>query len=360
MQETVLGMRVATRKARIPMNGERMNPRSPLIPAGAAVTALTLTALTGCAEGVNGADDNFPEGGDLTLIAAGASGGGLDIQSRMVEQAMLDNEDLSPVDPQVENVSGGGGNPARSAVLNRPSDGRTVVVESNRVFLNYLTGTADISEEEFTPIAKLTTEPVVWAVPADSDWESAEDVLDEVQQDPEAVSFGIGTKPSDDQFNVVRPAEEAGVDNPDALNVVVFEEGGDLTANLVGGHVEVASTGYSEVAEQVDAGEIRVLASSAAPDEDVPAELEDVPTWHDLGLDYTVDHWRGVFGPDDMPQETVDWWVETLEGAAQSDTWQELSNQYALTPDFEGPDEFSETIASQRAEAEQILGHDEH
>ncbi|QVQ53726.1 tripartite tricarboxylate transporter substrate binding protein [Spiractinospora alimapuensis] len=327
--------------------------------AGATVSAFALTGLTACSEGVGGADSDFPAGGDLTLIAAGESGGGLDIQARMVEQSLMDEEDLSPVTPRIENIGGGGGNPARTAVLNRPNDGRSVVVESNRVFLSHLTGTTDMDEESFTAIAKLTTEYLVWAVPADSEWESAEDVLDELAEEPGSVSFGVGTLPSNDQFNIVRPAEEAGVEDPDDLNIVVFEEGGDLTANLVGGHVDIASTGYSEVADQVEAGEVRLLALSASADETVPDELADIPTWNDMELDYSVDHWRGVFGPADMPEDTLDWWVETLESVTQTDKWDELVTQYELTTDFEGPDEFAETIATQRAEAEAVLDGDE-
>lgn len=322
----------------------------------ALVGATSLVLAAGCAGGVGGSGgaDGFPEGGDLTLIAAGDPGGGLDIQSRMVEETFQE-EDLSPVTMNVENIGGGGGNPARSTLLKRPNDGRTLVAESNRVFLNRLMGTTDMGVSDFTPVAKLTTEYLVWAVPSGSKWQSARQILDAVQKDPKAVSFGVGTVPSDDQFNVLRPAEEAGVGNPNALNVVVFEEGGDLTTNLVGGNVDVASTGFSEVVEQVEDGNARVLAVSAPEDADVPAPLEDVPTWQELGIDYTVDHWRGVFGPADMPQQARQWWVDTLREASKSQTWQDLAQKHRLTPDFEEPEEFRETIEQQRSEAKRII-----
>lgn len=321
---------------------------------GAGIAGVTLLGVAGCSGG-SGSSENFPEGGNLTLIAAGDPGGGLDLQARMVEETFQENGDLSPVRLGIENIGGGGGNPARSAVLNRPNDGRTLVAESNRVFLNNLTGTTDMTVQDFTPVANLTTEYIIWAVPADSRWESAEQVLNAVQEDPTAVSFGVGTTPSDDQFNILRPAEEAGVEDTSALNIVVFEEGGDLTTNLVGGNVDVASTGFSEVADQVEDGELRVLAVSAPEDAEVPQSIQDVPTWESLGLDYNVDHWRGVFGPADMPEQALNWWVDTLREATNTQTWQDLLDRYRLTGNFQPPEEFRQTIQQQRSEAQRVI-----
>jgi putative tricarboxylic transport membrane protein len=320
----------------------------------AAVAAGLALGMTACgAEDTVEGGEGFPSQ-DLTVIAAGGPGGGLDTLSRMTKQA-LEQENLIEVGLDIENMGGGGGNPARAALLERPDDGHTVVAESNRIFLNPLVGTTDMTVDDFQPLAKMTVEYLVWAVNADSKWESAQQVLEAIKENPSSVSFGVGTIPSDDQFNVLRPAEMAGVANIGQLNVVVFEEGGDLTSNLVGGNVDVASTGLSEVLEQVEAGELRLLAISAPPDAEMPEELADVPTWQELGINFELDHWRGFFGPANMPEETVEWWADTLEQATETETWQELVEKYELTTDFEGPEEFAETIKAQRTQAEELV-----
>lgn len=322
---------------------------------GAVVAAIAMVAAACATEPSqqDAGDGGFPNQ-DVTVIAAGDPGGGLDLFSRMSEQT-LKQEDLIDVGMDIENMGGGGGNPARAALLERPADGHTLVAESNRVFLNPLTGTTDMKVGDFQPIAKMSVEYLVWAVNADSKWNSAKQVLDAVKSDPGAVSFGVGTVPSDDQFNVLRPAQEAGVSDVSDLNVVVFQEGGDLTSNVVGGNVDVASTGYSEVVDQVEAGKLKVLAISAPKNAQLPDALDDVPTWHELGIDFELDHWRGYFGPADMPQDAVEWWSNRLRQATQTQTWKKQAEKYQLTTDFEGPEAFAETIEAQEQQARELI-----
>lgn len=319
---------------------------------GGVLVGASVLGLTGCGGGSGSQGGGEFPSGDLTFIAAGSPGGGLDTQARMVEQT-IQEEDLIQVGLNIENMGGGGGNPARASLLERPNNGRTLVVESNRVFLSPLTGTTEMTVQDFTPVAKLTTEYLIWATRADSQWESAEQVLDAVQEDPESVTFGVGTVPSDDQFNILRACQEAGVNDITQVNITAFESGGDLATNLLGGNVDVISTGLSEIIEQVEEGEARLLAISAP--ESQPGAAEGVPTWNELGFDFSLDHWRGVFGPADMPDEAVQWWADTLQQATETETWSDLAQQYRLTSDFEGPDQFSETIEAQRTQAQELI-----
>src|SRR5699024_2901006 len=196
----------------------------------------------------------------VTAIAAGSPGGGLDLTTRITKDGLEDAD----VDTfmSIENMGGGGGNPARAAVLQRENDGTTVVVESNRVLLSNITGTTDMSIDDFTPNAQLTTDYEVWMVKAGSEYDSAEQVLEQLDEDPGSVDFGIGTVPSDDQLNVLRPANEYGVDDLSALNLVAFSDGGDLNNELLGGRVDVASTGMSEAVELVESGDVEIIAVS--------------------------------------------------------------------------------------------------
>ena len=292
---------------------------------------------------------NFPER-DLTLIAASDPGGGLDLASRAVKEA-LDAENLLDVSIQVETIGGGGGNPARAALLSRPADGYTVVAETNRVFLNPLIGTTDIQSDRFVPIAKLMTEYLVWVVRADSEFKDAGEILDALKQDPTSVSFGVATVPSDDQFNILRPIQAAGVDVTQ-VSVTTFSGGGDLLTNLLGGRVDVISTGVGELGG-IEGTEVRIVSVSAP--EPQGGALEGVPTWRELGIDFELDHWRGIFGPADMPKEAVEWWASTLEEMSKTKTWLDRLAQNGWTPDFEPPDVFATTVSTQEESAREII-----
>lgn len=289
---------------------------------------------------------NFPQD-DLTIIAAGSAGGGLDTAGRMLQKGLRDaGVDVSV---NVEDNGGGGGNPARAEVLKRPNDGRTVVAESNRVFLNPLLGTTDMTLDDFQPIAAMTSDYEVWAVKADSKYKTAKQVLQAVKADPHSVSFGVGTIPSDDQFNILLAAKHFGVSDLKAVNIVAFRSGGDLNTELLGGHVEVVSTGLSEAGELAKAGKIRLLSvSSPKP---LGGDAKDVPTWNQLGLDFSLPHWRGVFGPAGMPKTALDWWVKEIRKATQTQAWKDQTEKLGLQTMFQGPEEFlDKTIEPQRKE----------
>ena len=57
--------------------------------------------------------------------------------------------------------------------------------------------------------------------------------------------------------------QEAGLD-PVAMSYVPFDGGGPTMAALLSGEVQAVSTGFSEIVELVNAGEIRVIGVTSA------------------------------------------------------------------------------------------------
>lgn len=289
----------------------------------------------------------------VTAIAAGSPGGGLDLTARITKDGLEAAGVESFV--SIENMGGGGGNPARAAVLQRENDGTTVVFESNRVLLSNITGTTDMSIDDFTPIAQLTTDYEVWMVKTGSRFDSAKSVLDQLKRDPASVTFGIGTVPSDDQLNVLRPASDYGVENLNSLKMIAFSDGGDLNNELLGGRIDVASTGISEAVELVESGDVEIIAVSA-PETISSGPGAGVPTWQDLGMDITINHWRGVFGPAGMPEEAVAWWREALEASVASDEFTSQAEALGINPAYMAGDEWLETvIRPEEAESREVL-----
>ena len=317
----------------------------------AAVIGTSMLFLTACSSGQEGgSSQGFPER-DVNVIAASAPGGSLDSVARIVQESSNEH-DLLDVGMSIENQGAGGGNVARTEILNRPNDGYSVVFETNRIFLNPLTGTTELDVEDFTPIANMVTDYMVWAVRADSEWESASEILEAISKDPKSVTFGIGTAPSDDQFHVLAPVAESGQADPTELSITTFDGGSDLKASLLGGNVEVASTSFSELVAEADSGDIRFLVTSASEPQE--GALEGVPTWQEEGIDYSLDKWLGVFGPADMPEEALSWWQEYLEEVTNSDAWAEQMETRQLNSDFVAGEEFEEMVYSQREDAEAL------
>ncbi|MBX9903053.1 MAG: tripartite tricarboxylate transporter substrate binding protein [Burkholderiales bacterium] len=253
----------------------------------------------------------------IEMIAAGSAGGGLDLTARAMETALREAK-LFPETFVIKNVGGAGGNVARAQVHQKKGDGHVLYVESNRIYVNRIVGTTPLTHNDVTPIGRLITEYVAWVVRADSPYKSPKDILDLLKKNPEAVTFGVGTVPSNDQMNILRPVMASGID-PKKIKVVSFKSGGDLMIQLLGGHVPVISTGLSEAIEQVKAGKARVIAVSAP--NALPGDLAKVPTWRSLGIDVSILHWRGVFAPPGISKEVIAYWDKALGQMAKSEAW---------------------------------------
>lgn len=260
----------------------------------------------------------------IEMVAAGNAGGGLDLTARALETALREAK-LFPETFAIKNVGGAGGNLARAQVHQKKGDPYVLYLESNRIYVNRIVGTTPLTHNDVTPLGRLITEYVAWVVRADSPYQSAKEILDKLKQNPESVVFGVGTTPSNDQMNILRPAMAYGID-PKKIKIVSFRSGGDLTIQLLGGHIPVISTGLSEAIEQVKTGKARVIAVSAP--KPLPGDLAKVPTWRSLGLDVEILHWRGVFAPPGISRDVIAYWDKTLGQLVKTDAWKKQLEQH--------------------------------
>jgi putative tricarboxylic transport membrane protein len=291
-----------------------------------------------CAAAVTAQAAAFPER-PVLMVVAGNPGGGLDLTGRALELAMLETR-LLPTGFVLKHMGGAGGNLAKTYVHQRSGDPYTLYVESNRVYVNKLVGTTPLDHRDLTPIARLTTEYLVWVVRADSPFKSAKDVLDKLKANPASIVFGVGTVPSNDQMNILRPALAYGVD-PKQVKIVIFKSGGDLMIQLLGGHVPVISTGLSEAIEQVKAGRVRVLTvSSPKP---LP-ELSGVQTWRSMGINLEILHWRGLFAPPKTPASVVKYWDQSLSKLVKTDAWKKMLDKHGWFDAYAGSAQFSKDL----------------
>jgi putative tricarboxylic transport membrane protein len=280
----------------------------------------------------------FPDR-NVLMVVAGNPGGGLDLFGRALERTMLETR-LLPTGFVLKHMGGAGGNLAKSYVHQRSGDQHTLYVESNRIYVNKLVGTTQLDHHDLTPIARMITEYLVWVVRADSPFKSPKDVLDKLKASPSSVVFGVGTVPSNDQMNILRPALAYGVD-PKQVKIVIFKSGGDLMIQLLGGHVPVISTGLSEAIEQVKAGRVRVLSvSSPQPLE----ELARVPTWRSMGIGVEILHWRGLFAPPGVPAGTIKYWDQTLAKMVQTTSWKNALDKFGWYNAYAGSAQFRKDL----------------
>jgi putative tricarboxylic transport membrane protein len=287
----------------------------------------------------------------VEMVVAGSAGGGLDTVGRALDGALRETK-LFNQNFVIKNTGGAGGNIAKSYIHQKKGDPYYIYVESNRIYVNRIVGTTQLTHQDVTPLGRLITEYLVWVVRADSEFKSAKDVLAKLKADPGSVVFGVGTVPSNDQMNILRPALASGID-PKKIKIVPFKSGGDLMIQLLGGHVPVISTGLSEAVEQVKAGKARLLANSAAAP--LAGEHSMIPTWRSMGIDVSILHWRGLFAPPGIPAEAVKYWDATLAKMVKTPAWQEVLDKYGWFDAYADSAQFRKDLDQEFKVASELL-----
>jgi tripartite-type tricarboxylate transporter receptor subunit TctC len=199
--------------------------------------------------------------------------------------------------------------------------------------------------EDFTPLARLTTEWIVLAVRSDSPYKTGKDFLEALKGDPAKHSVGIGSGlASSDHVSFLRAAKAAGADAR-RVRIVVYPSGGDQMAAILGGHVDAVSTGLSEAAEQAKAGKLRMIAiTSPERAKDAP----DVPTWKEMGIEGTWYHWRGIMGPGKLEPPHVEAWDRMLGQLVKSAAWKEELEKRGWTDAYLDSKAFTKYLQEER------------
>lgn len=263
-------------------------------------------------------------GKPVDLVIAGNAGGGLDLVGRELEATLRESK-LHTEPLVIKNVGGGGGNVAKNLVHQKKGDAHTLYLESNRVFVNRIVGTTNLNYTDVTPVARVMTEYLVWAVRADSPYRSAKDILEKAKADPQSVVFAVGTVPGNDQMNILRAAMAYGLDAK-RTRVLAFKSSRDAITQVLGGHAPVVSSGLSELLEQAKAGKMRLVAISSP--QPLGGDLANVPTWRSMGVDISILHWRGLFGPPGMPAEAVKYWESTVGKLMKTEAWRKAQERH--------------------------------
>ncbi|MDK1476793.1 tripartite tricarboxylate transporter substrate binding protein [Streptomyces sp. 549] len=318
----------------------------------AAVTAASaMLLLTSCGEDTAAAGGDWKPSKPVEYIAPAATGGGWDTLAR-TSSRVLDESGLVDRPMRVVNKPGAGGAIGWSYVAKFPKDPHRLFVTSPPVLLVPLAGESDQTYRDFTPIARLNSEPLAYVVKSGSPYKTFEDVAAKVKSSPKALAFAGGSGPGSlDHVGLAGAVQAAGAD-ASKLKYVPFDGGGEALTSLLGGHADVAVAGASEVRGLARSGDIRVLAVSSAERSSI---LPDAPTLTESGIDYEFDIWRGVMAPKGLTDGQVAYWEKTFADMLKEDGWKAESKKLGWTDAYLGSKEFGEFLDEQNEEFTEIL-----
>ncbi|MDT0278065.1 Bug family tripartite tricarboxylate transporter substrate binding protein [Blastococcus goldschmidtiae] len=323
--------------------------RSRLRSAGVAAVAAVAVVATGCSDG--GGSGGGSGGADrinrLAVMAPADPGGGWDQTARAMAEALEEEELVGST--RVTNVGGAGGTVGLAELANERSEDFLMVM--GLVMVGAIeTNQSQATLDDVTPLARLTTEDEVIVVPADSPFQTVDDLVEAVRSEGRGVAIAGGSAGGTDHIAAGLLFQAADLPIED-LNYVAFSGGGESLAALLGNQVDAGISGVGEYAQQIEAGELRALAVTGSE----PVEGVDAPTLTEAGYDVELTNWRGVVAPPNISDEARERLLGLVAEMQESQAWQDLVEERGWSDAYLAGDEFETFLAEERQRVRGVL-----
>ncbi|MFC6355223.1 Bug family tripartite tricarboxylate transporter substrate binding protein [Luethyella okanaganae] len=320
---------------------------------GTAVVATALAvALSACGV-TNAAGTAASDVGpikSLQVMVPNTPGGGYDVTGRSAVKVM--DELGITVDTEVTNLPGAGGTVGLARTITESGNGNFLMVMGLGVVGAAYTNETDARIADTTPIARLVEEAGAIFVPANSPYATLDDLVTAWKANPAGFAIGGGSSPGGpDHLLPMQFADAVGI-QASTVNYVAYDGGGELLPAVLGGQLQAAFSGYSEFLEQVESGDLRVLAVSGA--ERVPV-LPDIPTLTEEGVDLVFTNWRGLVAPPEITDAQKTALIDALSAMHESDEWAVVLKANGWTDAFVTGDDFASFLTEQDKRVETVL-----
>lgn len=248
---------------------------------------------------------------NMTLIAPAAAGGGWDTFQREQQQAMRVNKIVNNI--QVVNIPGAGGTIALGKLTTMTAPNTLMVGGTGHIAAQIQFDTP-AKIQDVTPIARVVEEFDIITVPADSPYNTMDELIEGWKADPAGVSWTGGG--SFDQLVATEIALSAGID-PKQMTFIPSDGGGEAIQALLNGTAKASTGGYADMYPQVEAGRLKVLGIAA--EERLPGS--DIPTLVEQGYDVTLTNWRALFAPPGLSDEQIAELQEIVAESVDTPEW---------------------------------------
>jgi tripartite-type tricarboxylate transporter receptor subunit TctC len=286
----------------------------------------------------------FPER-SITIIVPWGAGGGTDAVARVLAN---EAEEFTDVSINVENRTGGGGAVGHGQGARANPDGYTVTLTTVELVIQPHIEDVNYSYQDFRPIMQVNLDPAAVTVQADAEWNNVGELIAEAKENPnELLASGTAT---------------GGIWHL-ALLALESETGAEFTwipsqgmapavTDLMGGHVDLVTGSPGEVASQVEAGDLKMLAVMS---EERVSGFPEVPTLKEEGIDVSIGTWRGLQVPAETPDEVVEKLHDIFYKAFQSDGFKNKMNDLGLGIKYRGPEEYAKFIEENNEKFKELV-----
>ncbi|MBY6414329.1 tripartite tricarboxylate transporter substrate binding protein [Rhodococcus sp. BP-252] len=319
-----------------------------LIAGSGAAAAILIGTFTGCADrsGGGSSDDDFPSG-NITLLTPTAAGGATDLTARTLGKQMEADLGVSVI---VENRPGGAGSIGMQYLADQDANGYTIGVLPVEVSLLGHQGYS-IDPAAYDFLGQVNSQPGTIAVPANSPFQTLDDLLAAAKAEPGSVTVSNAGPGSIWEAGALELGRVADVQ----FTGVPFDGGAPAVTAAVGSQVDAVVAGIGETAPAHADGRLRVLA--VFTEEPAPG-LPGVPTAQEQGLDVVIGSWAVIAAPTGLPDSVATRLEEAVESASATDEYIDLIESGGNLPLYRSADETTTFVGTESDRFEQLAAQE--
>ena len=281
----------------------------------------------------------------VLLVVPYAAGSDADLAARNL--AVHASRHLGGQTVVVMNQPGASGAIGTLNVRNATPDGYRLLLSriASQVILPAVDTKTPYQPNDFTMLSVLEVNPYVCAAKGDAPYASMRELIAAIRKNPGKLNFatvGEGTLQNFGPqylFSLVGLPKDAAVGIP-------YKGSGELTAALVGGHVQFACSNLGALLGQFRAGTLRPLMTTTR---EPLKELPDVPTARALGWPEMerLAAWSALAGPPKLPRDVVSRWSDVLAKLAHDPAWLAGNEKLGGIPAVRTPAETDKFVREQ-------------
>ena len=246
---------------------------------------------------------------DISFIVGFDAGGTADIPARIVAKYMSKYAGVNVV---VSNITGSGGQVAAEQVKAMEPDGYTLLHVPVGYYLQAALGNADFTYEDFTPVTMWCDSWVALVVNADSPYETYEDFIVAVKENPDTIRMGTvsGTLPQ---------LAALAIQEKEQISFKMVDIGVDTKATeLMSNRIDAYIDGVGNLSQYVESGDFRLLMAFSKEGTVIPS-FEDLPSAASLGysdFDYLLQSF-GMWMPKGTDEAVVQYYADLVKQCSE-------------------------------------------
>ncbi|MEC8896125.1 MAG: tripartite tricarboxylate transporter substrate-binding protein [Planctomycetota bacterium] len=308
------------------------------------LTIIAASLLTwGCDRG--GAYPNRP----VTIICPWSAGGGTDGLSR--QMAIFLEQKLGPRF-NVINETGGEGVTGHSTGALATPDGYTLTMMTAELNMLHWRRMTPIDASHFRTLMVLNCEPAAIIVPADSPWKTVRDLEKAIGENPGKLKASGTAKGGTWHLAFAGWLAKAGLPIS-AVKWIPTRGASPSLQELMAKNLDLVCCSLPEAQALIQGGNLKGLGVMA--DERIKG-FDDVKTFKEQGVDWTLVGWRALGVPSDTPAEVIETLMKALRDIVASDEFAGFMKAGNYNVSIREGEEARETLDSMDREMGKLLG----